>query len=291
MAALRARSSEPELEVAGPRARPRRLDRRRLRRADRAPARCSTRLDTTTVATFDTDELLDHRARRPTMHLVEGVLAGLTWPSIELRAATDSDGNDMLLLVGAEPDHRWRAFTPRRRRPRPRASTRGWSSASAPTRRRSRTRGHRGWRRRRPSEELAALLRRAHDRRRPRRRAGRHRAPRRRGRPPGDRALGPGPALRLGDARAGRSAALLDGLARLAGLSIDRRSCTTAAAALPSPPRRARRRQPRARRRWSSSSRSSGTPRAAVAGLGLAGPIPSGDELAAEVERFLREQG
>jgi proteasome assembly chaperone (PAC2) family protein len=68
-------------------------------------------LDTVTVAVFDSDELLDHRARRPTMHLVEGVNTGLTWPSIELRAASDADGNDLLLLVGAEPDHRWRAFS------------------------------------------------------------------------------------------------------------------------------------------------------------------------------------
>lgn len=68
-------------------------------------------LDTVTVATFDADDLLDHRARRPVMHLVDGVLADLAWPSIELRAATDRDGNDLLLLVGAEPDHRWHAFT------------------------------------------------------------------------------------------------------------------------------------------------------------------------------------
>ena len=45
------------------------------------------------------------------MHLVEGVVTGLTWPSVELQAASDTDGNDVLLLVGAEPDHAWRAFT------------------------------------------------------------------------------------------------------------------------------------------------------------------------------------
>jgi proteasome assembly chaperone (PAC2) family protein len=67
-------------------------------------------LDTTTVATFDTDRLLDFRSRRPTMNLVEGVLTGLQWPALELRAATDVDGNDLLLLIGAEPDHQWRAF-------------------------------------------------------------------------------------------------------------------------------------------------------------------------------------
>jgi hypothetical protein len=64
-----------------------------------------------TVARFDSDELLDHRARRPTMHLVEGVVTGLTWPAVELQAAVDELGNDALLLVGAEPDHAWRAFT------------------------------------------------------------------------------------------------------------------------------------------------------------------------------------
>lgn len=68
-------------------------------------------LDPVTVATFDADDLLDHRARRPILHLVEGLLTGLTWPSITLQAATDADGNDLLLLVGAEPDHRWRAFS------------------------------------------------------------------------------------------------------------------------------------------------------------------------------------
>ncbi|HEX2578387.1 MAG TPA: PAC2 family protein, partial [Aquihabitans sp.] len=68
-------------------------------------------LDTYPVATFDADQLLDHRARRPIMHLVEGVNTGLSWPGIELRAGTDEDGHDLLLLLGAEPDHAWRGFT------------------------------------------------------------------------------------------------------------------------------------------------------------------------------------
>lgn len=68
-------------------------------------------LDTYPVATFDADALLDHRARRPVLHLVEGVNTGLSWPGIELRAATDEGGSDLLLLLGAEPDHQWRSFT------------------------------------------------------------------------------------------------------------------------------------------------------------------------------------
>lgn len=64
-----------------------------------------------TVAEFDNDRLLDHRARRPIVHLVNGLITSTTWPSIELRAGTDADGRDVLLLVGAEPDFLWGAFT------------------------------------------------------------------------------------------------------------------------------------------------------------------------------------
>jgi proteasome assembly chaperone (PAC2) family protein len=68
-------------------------------------------LETRPIVTFDADELLDHRARRPVLHLVDGVNESLTWPGIEIRAAADGVGRDLLLLVGAEPDHSWRAFT------------------------------------------------------------------------------------------------------------------------------------------------------------------------------------
>lgn len=63
-----------------------------------------------TIATFDADVLLDHRARRPTLHLRDGVNTGLTWPSILLRAGVDEAGNDVLLLTGPEPDNQWQAF-------------------------------------------------------------------------------------------------------------------------------------------------------------------------------------
>ncbi|HMX65796.1 MAG TPA: PAC2 family protein, partial [Microthrixaceae bacterium] len=67
--------------------------------------------DAEVVATFDADRLLDHRARRPIMHLVNGLITNLAWPSIELLAGTDAHGHDLLLLVGAEPDFEWRAFS------------------------------------------------------------------------------------------------------------------------------------------------------------------------------------
>lgn len=78
--------------------------------AQTARARLLDAWDTEVVATFDTDDLLDHRSRRPVLRLVEGVVDGVEWPSIEVRAGTDGNGADVLLLVGAEPDHRWRAF-------------------------------------------------------------------------------------------------------------------------------------------------------------------------------------
>lgn len=67
-------------------------------------------LETEPVATFDADELLDHRARRPVLHLVAGVAQGMSWPSIEVVAARDLQGRDLLILAGPEPDHSWRAF-------------------------------------------------------------------------------------------------------------------------------------------------------------------------------------
>jgi predicted ATP-grasp superfamily ATP-dependent carboligase len=71
----------------------------------------SDQLDTITIARFSTDDLLDYRARRPIAHLENGVLRRLTWPSLELRAATDLEGKELLLLMGAEPDRMWQQFT------------------------------------------------------------------------------------------------------------------------------------------------------------------------------------
>ena len=64
-----------------------------------------------TVARFDADALLDWRARRPIMRLDDGVNTRLTWEETELSWARDGDGNDVLLLLGNEPDHAWLAFS------------------------------------------------------------------------------------------------------------------------------------------------------------------------------------
>lgn len=65
---------------------------------------------TVAVASFDTEELIDQRARRPIARLVDGVTTDLTWPSIRMLAGTDRIGTDVVYLVGPEPDFRWRTF-------------------------------------------------------------------------------------------------------------------------------------------------------------------------------------
>lgn len=60
---------------------------------------------------FDTDELVDQRARRPVMRLINGVNESLRWPRLQIRHGRDSLGQDLLVMTGPEPDFRWRAFT------------------------------------------------------------------------------------------------------------------------------------------------------------------------------------
>jgi predicted ATP-grasp superfamily ATP-dependent carboligase len=69
-----------------------------------------TATQTEVVASFDADRLLDHRARRPVSHIVDGVYTDLVWPQIDLLAGHDADGHALLVLAGPEPDHEWRAF-------------------------------------------------------------------------------------------------------------------------------------------------------------------------------------
>lgn len=62
------------------------------------------------IATFDADRFLDFRDRRPVVRISEGVAEGITWPTIELRAGKDAAGHDVLALTGPEPDMGWHAF-------------------------------------------------------------------------------------------------------------------------------------------------------------------------------------
>jgi proteasome assembly chaperone (PAC2) family protein len=59
------------------------------------------------VVTFDPDALFDYRSRRPTLEIVDGRPAKLTWPELTIRRIRPA-GRDVLVLTGAEPDDRWR---------------------------------------------------------------------------------------------------------------------------------------------------------------------------------------
>ncbi len=62
------------------------------------------------ITRFNTDRLLDHRARRPTMKLVDGVIQRLDWPAIEINLLEQEGQRPLLLLHGPEPDHEWKSF-------------------------------------------------------------------------------------------------------------------------------------------------------------------------------------
>ncbi|KXO93974.1 proteasome assembly chaperone family protein [Tsukamurella pseudospumae] len=61
------------------------------------------------VASFDVDELIDYRSRRPSMTFEDG-FTGVEEPELNLYAIRDTAGTPFLLLAGAEPDLRWNGF-------------------------------------------------------------------------------------------------------------------------------------------------------------------------------------
>jgi hypothetical protein len=59
------------------------------------------------VATFDGNVLFDYRSRRPTLDVVDGTLTRLVWPALELHRRPSGE-RDLFVLHGAEPDFRWK---------------------------------------------------------------------------------------------------------------------------------------------------------------------------------------
>ncbi|GAA2401935.1 PAC2 family protein [Streptomyces glaucosporus] len=64
-----------------------------------------------TVARFDTDRLVDYRARRPLMTFRRDRWVSYDRPRLELRLLRDATGSPFLLLTGPEPDVEWERFT------------------------------------------------------------------------------------------------------------------------------------------------------------------------------------
>lgn len=64
----------------------------------------------TRLITFDADTFIDYRARRPVMELRDGVNTNIDFSLPEIRVGVDANGRDVLLLTGPEPDMAWNFF-------------------------------------------------------------------------------------------------------------------------------------------------------------------------------------
>ena len=63
--------------------------------------------DADRCAVIDSDPFVDYQQTRPTVHLVDGEQRRLDWPVTEVHASPD---HDLLVVIGTEPNLRWRAF-------------------------------------------------------------------------------------------------------------------------------------------------------------------------------------
>ncbi|MBM0225133.1 MULTISPECIES: proteasome assembly chaperone family protein [Micromonospora] len=69
-----------------------------------------TSLQARPIARFDVDQLFDYRSRRPVMTFVEDRWADYEAPALELHLLHDDDETPFLLLTGPEPDLQWERF-------------------------------------------------------------------------------------------------------------------------------------------------------------------------------------
>ncbi|WP_030270369.1 proteasome assembly chaperone family protein [Micromonospora globosa] len=69
-----------------------------------------TSLDARVIARFDVDQIFDYRSRRPVMTFVEDHWESYDAPALELHLLHDDDETPFLLLTGPEPDLQWERF-------------------------------------------------------------------------------------------------------------------------------------------------------------------------------------
>jgi predicted ATP-grasp superfamily ATP-dependent carboligase len=62
------------------------------------------------IASFDVDEVMDYRARRPRMTFDNDHFSAAEIAAIEVHEVIDQAGNGFLLLAGPEPDYQWNRF-------------------------------------------------------------------------------------------------------------------------------------------------------------------------------------
>ncbi|MFM7553283.1 MAG: PAC2 family protein [Actinomycetota bacterium] len=62
-------------------------------------------------ASISSEDFVDFQQTRPQVTVEEGHLRQITWPETELLHARLPGGRDLLLVIGTEPNYRWRAFS------------------------------------------------------------------------------------------------------------------------------------------------------------------------------------
>lgn len=68
-------------------------------------------LDNRPIASFNNDELIDYRSRRPSVTIDRDHISAAEHLNLNMSVLRDSAGKAFLLLSGPEPDLRWEAFT------------------------------------------------------------------------------------------------------------------------------------------------------------------------------------
>jgi hypothetical protein len=63
------------------------------------------------LVSFDSDACIDYRARRPKMSFRMDHFAAVEMPHVAMHEVIDGSGQPFLLLVGPEPDYQWQRFT------------------------------------------------------------------------------------------------------------------------------------------------------------------------------------
>lgn len=61
------------------------------------------------IARFDSDALFDYRVHRPALTFQDGVVTDIDWPEVIVRHRRIDD-RDLLILTGPEPNWHWQAF-------------------------------------------------------------------------------------------------------------------------------------------------------------------------------------
>src|SRR2546426_8883807 len=72
----------------------------------------ATEWDAEPFGAIEPEEFYDFQVTRPTVTLTEGLTRKIEWPELVLSSARPDTGErDVVFLVGAEPNLRWRTFS------------------------------------------------------------------------------------------------------------------------------------------------------------------------------------